>query len=368
MPSRRSHSKSHHGCTQCKQRQIKCDEARPVCSSCRRKQLPCDFQSFAPQTSAPHPSIADITLERPGSSVLSLLDLELLHHWHTVTAEYLADAKPLQDIIRTVMPQEGLANPFLMHSVLAVSALHRAHSAPSDHGQMYAEAAMRHHSRSLALCTPLFKNITRQNCHALFALSCLVPVFVFASWSPRKNPRVPSLIAVVEAFRLIRGAASVVDKAKSWIEEGPLHPLLRVGRYQKPIATAAERYALTLYAQLQSLDLTLPQAGPSLNSEPFTPDLDGSVKNLLHLLHLYLQSGDSRAIMAWPVVVDLSYFDCLLRKERIALLTLAFYGYSLQILSGHWWLEGWGEFLLKLARDHLPQADKELLNIINVPT
>jgi hypothetical protein len=159
-----------------------------------------------------------------------------------------------------------------------------------------------------------------------------------------------------------------VDKAKSWIEEGPLHPLLRVGRFQKPIATAAERYALALYAQLQSLGLTMPQAGPSLNSEPFTPDLNGSVKNLLHLLQLYLQSGDSRAIMAWPVVVDLSYFDCLLRKERIALLSLAFYGYSLQILSEHWWLEGWGERLLKLARDHLPGADDELLNIINVAT
>ncbi|RHZ58054.1 hypothetical protein CDV55_106028 [Aspergillus turcosus] len=363
MPSRRSHSKSHHGCTQCKQRQIKCDEARPICGSCSRKQLPCEFQSFAPQTS-PHQSIADINLERPGSSVLPLLDLELLHHWHTATATSLADAKPLQEVIRTAMPQEGLANPFLMHSVLAVSALHRALS----HGQMYAEAAMTHHSRSLALCTPLLNNITRQNCHALFASSCLVPIFVFASRSPGKTPRVQSLIQVVEAFRLIRGAASVVNQARSWIEEGPLHPLLRVGQFQRPIEPAAQRYALALYTRLQSLDLNLPQAGPDTNSVPFTPTQNGSIKNLLDLLHLYLRSGDSRAIMAWPVVVDPSYFDCLLRKERIALLALAFYGSSLKILSGHWWLEGWGEFLLKLAGDYLSGADKELLDMITIAT
>ncbi|RHZ55814.1 Zn(II)2Cys6 transcription factor domain-containing protein [Aspergillus thermomutatus] len=349
MPSRRSHSKSHHGCTQCKRRQIKCDE------------------SFAPQTS-PHRSIADIPLDRPGSSVLPLLDLELLHHWHTVTAKYLADAKPLQDVIRTAMPQEGLANPFLMHSVLAVSALHRAQTVPLSHCQLYAEAAMTHHSRSLALCTPLFNNITRQNCHALFALSCLVPVFVFASQSPRKTSRVQNLSEVVEAFRLIRGMASVVDQARSWIEEGPLHPLLRDGQFQKPIPTAAERYTLALYTQLQSLALNQPQAGPSLNSGPFTPAPHGSIGNLLDLLQLYLNSGDSRAIMAWPVVVDPYYFECLLRKERIALLALAFYGSALQILSGHWWLEGWGELLLKLARDHLPGADKELVHIVNVPT
>ncbi|EAL89294.1 Zn(II)2Cys6 transcription factor domain-containing protein [Aspergillus fumigatus Af293] len=135
MPSRRSHSKSHHGCTQCKGRQIKCDEVRPICGSCRRKQLPCNFQSFAPQTS-PQPSIADAILGHRDSFVLPLLDLELLHHWHTVTGNYLADAKPLQDVIPTVMPQEGLANPFLMHSILAVSALHRAHSAPLSHRQI----------------------------------------------------------------------------------------------------------------------------------------------------------------------------------------------------------------------------------------
>lgn len=367
MPSRRSHSKSHHGCTQCKGRQIKCDEVRPICGSCRRKQLPCNFQSFAPQTS-PQPSIADAILGHRDSFVLPLLDLELLHHWHTVTGNYLADAKPLQDVIRTVMPQEGLANPFLMHSILAVSALHRAHSAPLSHRQMYSEAATMHHSRSLALCTPLFKNITRQNCHALFALSCLVPVFVFASRNPSKNPRIQSLTAVVEAFRLVRGAASVVNQARLWLEQGPLQLLLRIGQCQMPIATAAERYARALHEQLQSLDHNLPQAGPSLNSESFTPALNSSIKNLIDLLQLYLRSGDSRAIMAWPVVVDPSYFDSLLRTERIALLTLAFYGCSLRILSGHWWLESWGELLFQLARDHLSEADKDLLNLRNLPT
>jgi hypothetical protein len=44
-----------------------------------------------------------------------------MHHWHTATVDTLTSAKPLQDVIRIAMPQEGLRYPLLMHSILAVA-------------------------------------------------------------------------------------------------------------------------------------------------------------------------------------------------------------------------------------------------------
>ncbi|KAL3594293.1 hypothetical protein FPOAC2_08599 [Fusarium poae] len=41
--SRRSHTKSRHGCLGCKQRRKKCDEQRPQCSRCFDKDIPCEY-------------------------------------------------------------------------------------------------------------------------------------------------------------------------------------------------------------------------------------------------------------------------------------------------------------------------------------
>ncbi|KAM0203022.1 hypothetical protein ACHAPA_011480 [Fusarium lateritium] len=47
--SRRSHTKSRHGCLGCKQRRKKCDEQRPQCSRCSDKDIPCEY----PRSSKP---------------------------------------------------------------------------------------------------------------------------------------------------------------------------------------------------------------------------------------------------------------------------------------------------------------------------
>ncbi|KAJ0416478.1 C6 zinc finger domain protein [Aspergillus carlsbadensis] len=361
MPSRRAHSKSHHGCDQCKQRRIKCDEVRPACGSCRKKTLACVFKSVGPALASNHSNLATDIARHDQPSALPLRDLELMHHWHTATVDTLASAKPLQDVIRVAMPHEGLRYPFLMHSVLAVAAVHLAHSTPADRRQGYLETAMMHHNRSLTLCAPFVKNITRQNCHALFAFSCLVPIFVFASQTSRLSPRAQTLADVVETLKLMRGISSVVDQARPWIEEGPMHPVLRVGKFHHP-SEVDEQHAHSLYSKLQLLEESLPAA--PMTAESCTPrDIPrDAVKWLLDMLRLYMDTGDSRALMAWPVVIDASYFDLLLQKERISVLILGLFGSSLQVHPQRWWLDGTGQGLIALAMDNLSLAGREILS------
>ncbi|KAL2783962.1 C6 zinc finger domain protein [Aspergillus keveii] len=361
MPSRRTHSKSHHGCDQCKQRRIKCDEVRPQCGSCRKKNLACVFKSVGPVLASNHSNLATGIARRDQPSSLPLQDLELMHHWHTATVDTLTSAKPLQDVIRIAMPQEGLRYPLLMHSVLAVAAIHLAHSTPADRRQGYIETAMLHHSKSLALCAPFVKNITRENCHALFAFSCLLPIFVFASQTSRMSPRTQSLADVVETLKLIRGSSSVVDQARPWIEDGPMHPLLRVGRFHHP-SEVDEQHAQDLYSKLQALEENLP-GSPMAEESCAARDIPRyAVQRLRHMLRLYLDTGDSRALMAWPVLVDASYFDLLLQTERISVLMLGLFGSSLQVHPHRWWLDGTGQGLVALAMDNLSLADREILS------
>ncbi|KOC14470.1 hypothetical protein AFLA70_5g008200 [Aspergillus flavus AF70] len=43
MAIRRAHRKSRHGCTNCKQRRVKCDETRPYCQNCTRRNNTCVY-------------------------------------------------------------------------------------------------------------------------------------------------------------------------------------------------------------------------------------------------------------------------------------------------------------------------------------
>ncbi|KAL2851032.1 hypothetical protein BJY01DRAFT_261246 [Aspergillus pseudoustus] len=362
MPSRRSHPKSHHGCDQCKLRRIKCDEVHPVCGSCRRKNLACVFHSVGPFPAPDPPALATgPIIQHDRASLLPLQHLELMHHWHTSIVESLSDAKPLQDVIRVAMPQEGLRSPFLMHSVLAVAAVNLAQSTTAGCRQRYIEAAMTHHNESLTLCAPFVNNITRQNCHALFAFSCLLPVFVFASQTPQLSPRLQSLSDVIETLKLIRGSASVVDQAKPWIEEGPMHPLLRVGKFHHS-SEIKKCHARSLSAKLEALarDLSVSSRAGKSSAASQTPC--EALQQLQHLLGIFINTGDPRAVMAWPVVVDASYFDLLLQKQRLAVLTFGLFGSALEILSGRWWLEGTGPRFVALAVDDLSPPDREILS------
>ncbi|KAL6235920.1 hypothetical protein BDW75DRAFT_250551 [Aspergillus navahoensis] len=339
MPLRRSHAKSHHGCAQCKQRRIKCDEARPVCGSCQRKQLSCAFDSFAPPPSAAsHAPLRD--------SVLPLQELELLHDWHTATCASLVSARPLQDIMRTTLPQEGLFSPFLLHGILAIAALRRAQTATESarSRQKYKDIAMAHHSSSLILCGQVLDNITQANCHALFAFSCLVPIFIIATH--KKG----SIIDVVESFNLLRGAASVVDRARPWIEKGPLHPLLRLGHFYQPLSAAQQQRGAALVIRIQSTMKNMP--GMQLESS-----VRSSFESLLHLVQIYLSTGDERAVLAWPVQAETLYFDLLLQRNQAAVTVLGLFGHALGIIPAHWWLEGWGMLLVTLSRECLGDPD-----------
>ncbi|KAL5357135.1 hypothetical protein BJX96DRAFT_172256 [Aspergillus floccosus] len=256
--------------------------------------------------------------------------------------------------MRNLVVEMGLANPFLMNGVLAVAAIHRARSEAPARRLIYTQAAMRYHDVSLRLSTPLLKAITQQNCHTLFALSCLASVFIFSARRSRMDSKTPSMVDIVAAFKMIRGTATVAEYARHWIESGPLSHLLHVGRQNHPILSG--HCAHTLCAQLDLFDRRIASANASSSAH-------GAIRELAHLLRIYLASGDPNAIMSWPVVVEPVAFDLMLADERVSLIALGFYGAALRVISGHWWLDGWGGVLDQLARERLPLEDQALFDI-----
>jgi hypothetical protein len=84
--TRRSHKKSHNGCTECKQRHIRCDERRPACANCEIAERLCTYKTPQPGKRQPKrgrkprgkqqpPSEASPSLDAP-STAQSIQDID----------------------------------------------------------------------------------------------------------------------------------------------------------------------------------------------------------------------------------------------------------------------------------------------------
>ncbi|GAQ47269.1 hypothetical protein AtubIFM54640_006898 [Aspergillus tubingensis] len=353
MPSRRSHTKSHHGCAQCKHRRIKCDEFRPICSSCHKKHIRCSFEGeFNPQT-LHHGFAASSTrvdlIPRNDSFQLPLLDLELLNHWHVATVRTLVHDKSTEKVLREFVPQEALSHPFLMHSLLALSALHLSHHGPVERKHKYTEAAMTHNNISLSLCKPLLNNVTSGNCHALFAFACFVVMFSFAAHGPKVDPGAQHPSAVLEVFMLIRGVASIVGQARPWIEAGGMRDLLKLGEQSREDSNTA--HARELFDRVSDIydNLKRHSRPGCYDSESLV--IEESVQKFLDLLQqaIGVANPAPSIMMRWPAVINVKYLDLLQANHPTALVVLAHYGVALELMAENWWLDGWGAFLVNTA-------------------
>lgn len=97
-----------------------------------------------------------------------MYDLVLMNNWTASTWKSIIDPQDkYQKLWQTFVPTEAASHPFLMHGILALSALHLA----SDSGRSqetrreHRAVALRHHEYSIALFRPLLNKITAQNCN-----------------------------------------------------------------------------------------------------------------------------------------------------------------------------------------------------------
>ncbi|RAL06702.1 Zn(II)2Cys6 transcription factor domain-containing protein [Aspergillus homomorphus CBS 101889] len=354
MPLRRPYAKSHHGCGQCKQRRIKCDELHPICSPCRRKNIQFSFygddKPQRPPRKPEEPSYHAIS-GLNGGSQLPMLDLELLNHWHAATVDTLLHQESTREVLRTFVLQEALSLSFLMHILLAMSALHLSHYGLVECRQLYTEVAMTHNNTALPLYLPLLSQVTPDNCHALFAFSCFVPMFSFATHGPNIESKAQSMSGVIEVFKLIRGAAFVVSQARPWIEKGGMCGLLTVERMRGN--TSIKLHATTIYSLLHELHAKQQQECDLELQQTRDPALEHATESLLSVLQLCADTDKAAVLLRWAALVKSKFLDALTQDEPISLVLLGYFGAAIDFIIDNWWMEGWGRYLVNLASDRL---------------
>src|SRR6266536_5521577 len=93
-----------------------------------------------------------------------------------------------------------------MHGLLAISALHRAHT-DLDLKQYYSVLSMQHQTTALELFTRRLHNVTQSNCHAYILLSCIGHMMsTFSLVDMHRNEETVTAVHVSQSFKLLRGS------------------------------------------------------------------------------------------------------------------------------------------------------------------
>ncbi|KAL2069764.1 hypothetical protein VTL71DRAFT_14443 [Oculimacula yallundae] len=357
---RRGHHKTRSGCRQCKIRRVKCDEGKPVCSGCRRNQLECSYKFLTP--TYPRPQFTSEAWREVGSSspcadlVLTsdASTAELLQHYSIYTARAMSQnlSASKQEIWRIAIPHMALSHEWLMHGMLAVSALHLLSLQPSRKAELVKRASI---SESLAL--PLFRQtvsaLNPQPIDAIFAFAGFAIPYVLAlsTWLELPASKIPGY-GGLHWFKMVRGLSDMLREHWLVLMLGPFAPLLD----PSTSAIDSERNPDDIHlARLHKL-LKQPRKGGVLeekNSRICREAL--SELRRVSALHYAPIRGVPMisAVYIWPGSISGDFVELLFQKLPEALAVLAHYCVLLKFVDSCWYMKGVGEKLLAAINEEL---------------
>jgi Fungal specific transcription factor domain/Fungal Zn(2)-Cys(6) binuclear cluster domain len=322
-------------------RNTQCDEQKPACANCIKHSIQCEFTPVTPQG----PNSENDTQDGALLPKLVMRDLELLHHFVTVTCMTITNHRGAEtdEVWRVHVVKDALSHDWLMRGVLALAALHLSRSRP-ERAEYFLLQSTTYQTVALAGFRSAMTNLTEENCNAVFAFSCMVAIHSFAS--PRKQGAL-GLTATgdehgaAQWVHCVRGTFELVKWAWKWLEKGYMMPLFRTTDAANPADLEAD-----VSNRLASL-LRL--------CDGHSPEVAKIYEETIHCLrrtfvNVHSITDDTRvtvAVLKWPIIVPQSYMIFLDQRHPEALVILSNFCVLLNRIKTCWWIEGWPRHIME---------------------
>ncbi|CAG7924538.1 unnamed protein product [Penicillium olsonii] len=369
--SRRSHRKSRAGCVNCKQRRVKCDEAKPHCIRCQKHGVECDYTSKAVQPPKTNNNIVSefiktnpdlISIDSLASSVSLMMvsdklsellrpptsgkllpkeltdasavnrTIQALHHFHKGPA--FSDESP--DPVRVVMGKMvGLAfeTPFLMHSIIGAATTHLCTLLPDNKAYRVAEAyhwQQTINQYSMAVSVP----VTRENMDKLYSACMMISMhsFLQETFTPRTSFVFSTDPASLNWLRLQGGLRYLLQQASHWLPESMWWTVFMQAR--DPNIDFEDKRPGRVGLDSDLADLCGITEDTTVESCPLLWPL----RMLMSLLSVERGTASLQKYNTWMGRIDNSFYECLCRKDTPALVLLAWW-LGLMCYVEEWWVE-----------------------------
>lgn len=331
------------GCNTCKARKVRCDQIKPVCQNCTRGNRQCVYSSSS-QGSGPSTPVPVTPAEAQ--------DLELMHYYTIATYQILTRVPEHYWIWQVQVPRMAFSHKYLLHGLLALTAMHRCHNADELQIANLVALARYHQQHALALYIPLLQRIDPENCHALFAFSIVLALLSFGILKTDMTTPQSLIHGFIDVCDSMFGAAAVAVQAEEWLRAGPLSPTMMPLPPGKTDLSGVDSGVRTVLEPLLQCAESICDDAKAHHSAEEVASRRMAYRTSILALATCLHWNEAEepgtritTVTSWPVMtMQTSYIKLLKEGDQLALVILGNYGAALHYLSGSLWiLEGLGQ-------------------------
>lgn len=286
---------------------------------------------------------------------LEVATLELLHFYTVATSLTLSSRPELQRIWQDVVPRLAFSHQFLLHGILAFSALHLARLQPERKTLLDTQASA-HHDTGLTLFKIAMSNITPENCDACFAFSSITAAYAWASSDQSGDLFFleSSACGDVEWVSLLRGVHTLLKVAGEWMEGGAMKLMLQPRHLEPELARAMDPEVsdkLTTLSQLWdcSAHLNLHEVEALNETLALLQEACGLVASSI----IDPEIDVILVVYGWPIQVPETFFTMVKDQKPEALILLAHYSILLDKVNQLWYTKGMSRRLLQTIHNKL---------------
>ncbi|KAM3079448.1 hypothetical protein ACMFMG_005879 [Clarireedia jacksonii] len=350
-----------------------CDEQQPACSRCVARGYSCIYVSSIrflcvggrlPLDS--NRAASEIIRDAFSSSILhnnnsiasaalNLEGLELIIHWFTKTIYTVIppDNPRALEVSQTFLLGQAMQHHFLLHGLLALSALHLAYSYSKTNPttqEKYIRTATAHHNQGLAMFYRVLGDINESNYSATIAFSSLTTFFAFGRSIPQQgveqSVKMELIDDLAQVFLLLKGWSKVVRV----VQELGCATGVKVGQIHDPKLDAPlEPHMERTFIRLHKLNTTRSERKVM---EIYTTAID-SLKALFRMLYSGI-TFHTHITLDWVNRVPEEFVRLIAMHQPLAVVLVAYYCVVLKHAPQVWWLDGWYKRLLDATWQNAP--------------
>lgn len=270
-----------------------------------------------------------------------------MYHY-TTTLSVLGAREGVVHLWRYYIPQQALENPFLMHGLLALSALHLAHLKP-DSAYKYSQACDKHQAIALRrfrsiLSSPIDPTIA----DALLALAAILSVSAMARCSAPSKAATMDMDDIAELFVLTKGIRNIIQLAgKQQVTQGAMAVMFENSKaYPEGMEVPLPLHVSSCFEAMRHMLVTFGlDQGALEDCQSALAELEMIYKNIAHISTTGdIETGD---VTRWQVMVPMGYVRLVQARTPPALVILAYYAAAVTAIRTAWYTQGWAECALR---------------------